>query len=280
MSDMPNITASTGLHSEPLRTGKGKRARLVSATAVAPIRSGKVWSTVTVEPSVENMSKTQPKVSCKNCGKQGFTANYSRLVMHIIGSGGGISACNPVEPSAEFVELKKSLVEEEAKKQKKRERTNDEADVDEASGKVEVSQDPQKVYTQMSMGSSFKSASAQMCDDAIADFFYGDNIPDAVVESPRFRRMVQTLKLAPVDYQPPRRNRLGNDMLLSATQRLMEVQAPLKKALLNHCGTMISDGWDDVERNHLINFLVGTSKGMFFEGTVELQVRTCALLTV
>lgn len=37
-----------------------------------------------------------------------------------------------------------------------------------------------------------------------------------------------------------------------------------------HSGTVMCDGWDDIERNHLINFLTGTAKGVFFEGTVQL----------
>lgn len=33
---------------------------------------------------------------------------------------------------------------------------------------------------------------------------------------------------------------------------------------------MLSDGWDTVEHDHLINFLFGNASCMFFEGTVEL----------
>jgi hypothetical protein len=40
--------------------------------------------------------------------------------------------------------------------------------------------------------------------------------------------------------------------------------------MLKHGCTMMSDGWDDVERNHLINLLVGTSEVAFFDGTVKL----------
>eukprot|EP00966_Prymnesium_polylepis_P125710 2906699-Prymnesium_polylepis.1 len=33
----------------------------------------------------------------------------------------------------------------------------------------------------------------------------------------------------------------------------------------------MSDGWDDIERNHLINFLIGSAKGVFFDGTIMLS---------
>ena len=35
-------------------------------------------------------------------------------------------------------------------------------------------------------------------------------------------------------------------------------------------GTTVTDGWDDIERNHPINFLTATSHGAFSEGTLKL----------
>ena len=46
---------------------------------------------------------------------------------------------------------------------------------------------------------------------------------------------------------------------------------PLRKAAVKHCATLLSDGWDTVMRDHLINFLFGTASCIFFEGTVELK---------
>ena len=44
----------------------------------------------------------------------------------------------------------------------------------------------------------------------------------------------------------------------------------LREAVLKDGGTVVSDGWDDVAKNHLINFLCGNSKGFFFDGTIKL----------
>ena len=44
----------------------------------------------------------------------------------------------------------------------------------------------------------------------------------------------------------------------------------MRSAVLKDCGTVISDGWDNVAKDHLINFLVGNSKGFFFDGTFKL----------
>eukprot|EP00966_Prymnesium_polylepis_P086716 2007111-Prymnesium_polylepis.1 len=82
--------------------------------------------------------------------------------------------------------------------------------------------------------------------------------------------MVSKLKTAPASYAPPNANRLRGDLLHSTTARLKAEEAPVREAVLVDGGTVCSDGWDDVERNHLINFLIGNSKGMFFDGTIKL----------
>ena len=45
----------------------------------------------------------------------------------------------------------------------------------------------------------------------------------------------------------------------------------MRAVTLKDGGTVVSDGWDDAAKNHLINFLVGTAKGFFFDGTIMLK---------
>eukprot|EP00966_Prymnesium_polylepis_P086055 1991594-Prymnesium_polylepis.2 len=78
------------------------------------------------------------------------------------------------------------------------------------------------------------------------------------------------MKTAPASYKPPNRSRMGNDLLRRTTQRLKAEEEPLRKEGLKDGGTVVSDGWDDVEKNHLINLLLITSKGTFFDGTMKL----------
>jgi hypothetical protein len=44
---------------------------------------------------------------------------------------------------------------------------------------------------------------------AIADFFHCENIPDAVVESPRFKRLVKVCRLVGDDFVDPNRKKVG-----------------------------------------------------------------------
>ena len=48
---------------------------------------------------------------------------------------------------------------------------------------------------------------------AIADFFHCENIPDAVVESPRFKRLVKVCRLVGEDFVVPNRKRVGGELL-------------------------------------------------------------------
>ena len=48
---------------------------------------------------------------------------------------------------------------------------------------------------------------------AIADFFHSENISDLVVETPRFKRMVNVLSKIGSDFEIPKRNQIGGPLL-------------------------------------------------------------------
>ena len=258
---------TTGLHHQPALLSGGQRARQAPARRAVPAREGDVWATVRVHPDPANLMNLQPKVDCLTCGKKGFSVNLTRIVAHITGSG-GVAPCQPAQPTEQWLALKKRLVNEMSSKASSKAAKRTIAEVNAAAQAGLLS--PATGTTQRPIKPALGVITAEICDDAVADFFYGDNISDSIVESPRFKNLCQKLKCAPADWEPPNRDRLGNDLLLSTTARLLNDMTPLKEAILEHCGTVVSDGWDDVERNHLINFLYGTTKGMFFDGTVEL----------
>ena len=90
------------------------------------------------------------------------------------------------------------------------------------------------------------------------------------MNSPRFKKVLKAAQHSSDAYKPPTKDRLAGDLLESTTRRLMSEEEPLRKACMADGATVVSDGWDDVEHNHLINFLVATQKGAFFDGTVKL----------
>ena len=62
------------------------------------------------------------------------------------------------------------------------------------------------------MGDIRKSNNATL-EMAIADFFHSENIADAVVESPRFARLVRVCRLVGDDFVIPNRRRIGGELL-------------------------------------------------------------------
>lgn len=83
--------------------------------------------------------------------------------------------------------------------------------------------------------------------------------------------MATALASAPPAYKLPNRMALYGVLLDQTVQDLRTQEAPIREVVMKHGGTVISDGWDDVTKNHLVNLIVGTCKASFFDGTVELR---------
>ena len=52
--------------------------------------------------------------------------------------------------------------------------------------------------------------------------------------------------------------------------RLQSELQPLRNAICRNGATIISDGWDTVSKDHLVNCLYGNASCLLFDGTVEL----------
>eukprot|EP00966_Prymnesium_polylepis_P025728 593135-Prymnesium_polylepis.1 len=83
--------------------------------------------------------------------------------------------------------------------------------------------------------------------------------------------MIDAAKVAPSEYVPPTGRRIGGQLLDSTVSRLRAEEKPLRDSCAAHGVTVISDGWDDVDRSHLINLLMATNKGCFFDDTIKLS---------
>ena len=226
-----------------------------------PKRDSDVWMTVTIVKE----HPTVPGLKCINCSKA-FCGGANRIKEHIL------NTC-PCETDA-FCELKQKLLTSEvASKETKKQRVA-EMEVNDAASEEKVIVKKEGGGTgggkQSSIQAALTTQKAEDVDAAIAEMFYACNIPPAVVDHPQFKRMVMKIKAAPPTYKPPPRQRLTDDLLDTTTNKLKTEQEPLRANIMRDSGTVVSDGWDDVQKNHLINFLCGNSAGMFFDGTLQL----------
>ena len=254
-----------GLQQTPARANSGTKSR--RAAIKPPMRKGKIWNTVIVIGEHD----TTPRVRCVNCGDE-FSAGSSRIKQHIMHK----CPCDSVA----FCELKDELtLAMHAADELKRAKAVDEVLLDSV-GKLEAKHKRQAImdedsakpkFKQQGIAASLAAATALEVDDAIAEMFYGLNIPAKVIEKPLFKKAIAAIKSAPSSYVPPTRARLMDDVLQRTTERLRAWEAPIRKNVMKWGGTLISDGWDDVSSTHLINVLVGVCKTTFFEGTRKLM---------
>jgi hypothetical protein len=113
---------------------------------------------------------------------------------------------------------------------------------------------------QTTIESSMNVMTTTAVDEAIARFFYGENISFLAVESALFHEMIAVMRAAPAKYKPPNRKRLGGDLLKATTMHLRTSTGLVRNTILQQQGcSIMCDGWDDISKYHLVNLVYGTT---------------------
>lgn len=276
-----NVAATT-------TTKQQKQAQLIFGKAPARATGlNSIVPTRTPEAPKRSYSKTHPvwklveqlgqdhggKLRCMLCNAV-FAGGAARATEHVLGPSHPPMSQDATSDEAKNVAAVKNYISEfNAKKQQKAVHSA----VNQASSEFVVRSQHGSVSAECNAGgqrtlpSVLSCVTADITDKAIARFFYACSIPAACAEHPEFKSMATALMCAPTSYRPPGRLPLYGKLLDATVYDLRVQEAPLRKAILENGGTVCSDGWDTVQRDHLINMLVGTFKGMFFDGTIELD---------
>ena len=209
-----------------------------------PKRNSGVWLHVIVLRE----HPTVPQVECNFC-QHVFVAGTTRIRDHL---------CDKCSRSSELVmSLKEKLLKERELLARQKSNKRRQAEVDFSVSTDSPSSSTVAPYIpptrgQLTIQESMLPASNGEVDEAIAQFFYGCNISSRIVDHPLFMHMVKKLRQAPPRYKLPHRGRLCNDLLDTTYSNLKREEAPLRSTVLKDCGTVISDGWDNVAKDHLI----------------------------
>ena len=235
----------------------GERPKSGVKRKAAVDRSAMEWKCITISASHD--SKT-PIGQCNFCGKvASWTA--TRIKEHIMGIHHSKACTGQSDDFLEMKELMSGKLSEAA--HAKASKAMKES--------VATASMGQPTMKQTMMRSALTRQQREIVDIKVAEFFYAENISFRVVESPHFAELVNALRAAPDGYKPPGRRRLGGELLDSECARLRAQDQPLRDALLStHGCTILCDGWDDIDRNHLVNLLYSTANTSFFEGTTQL----------
>lgn len=236
-----------------------------------PGRTGVVWKCVSVVQEQNN--PYQPKVECKFCGLK-FVGGAARIEEHIVG-GKNITKCKlkreADEESTELYNyLKEQLLGAHNKKVAKRQRKSEGEASNAAAGAARSA--PAVVSEVPAIFKSFGNAMKDEVDNAVADFFYGCNIDFAVANHPLWRKAVKELiSHATSTYKPPTRKRLSNDLLKGRTQHYHDDLFKKLPADAQYGLTVVCDGWDQFDGEHLINILAVGRTRVYFLGTIEIS---------
>lgn len=139
--------------------------------------------------------------------------SVTRIVDHLLGRP-GVKACTG-DTDAYLAAVESLRKEEDAKQERKRRKVvvakvADLADNTYVAVTSSTSRPKKTTQTPLLM----KRCSGPIdADDAVARFFFGNNIPTQVVYSKTFKDLVQNVRTAPLDWQPPSRQRLAGRCL-------------------------------------------------------------------
>ena len=143
-----------------------------------PKREGAIWASV----KIIKEHPTSPQLQCLNCGAT-FCGGATRIREHVTGDGVSITACACESDS--FLDMKQKLIEKAEVKEGAKKQKVAEAAVDAAADAPVLPVKEEKVkLQQQSIQAAVKSATGAACDEAIAEFFYGCNIPPSVAARP------------------------------------------------------------------------------------------------
>ena len=212
---------------------------------------------------------SNPRWKCNGCGEF-KSGGATRVANHLLGEGGS-KKCSLVLADDAFRAQVEKVMESAASKAARKHAKKQVALVNQAAGAGTSSSTAMIPRAANQPALSFGTNHAEACDKVIGELFYACNLPAALADHPKWKRAVEVLRTAPASYKPPNRQKMYTTLLDTTVSSLRTRLAPLEEAVLRNCCTMLSDGWDTVDHDHLINFLHGIANCMFFDGTVELQ---------
>ena len=237
----------------------------------AALRSDPAWDCVVI---TDEADKNSPRWLCLGC-KVYYSGSATRIKEHLLGLKKS-KACDQKKATAAFREALENVKKRHTGKIQKKEHRKIVESVNAAceAGNMNVDKAARALSRAnaglIQPGICFDVSHGEHCDDAIAELFYACNIPAAVADHPKFIKVVKALRAAPSSYKPPDRHKLHGALLDSTVQKIRRRLGPLRQAAVKSCCTLLSDGWETVNHDHLINFLFGTARCIFFEGTVQL----------
>ena len=116
----------------------------------------------------------------------------------------------------------------------------------------------------------------RMCKDDVdaawTRFFFGEGVSTRKAESALFIDALRKSIEYGLSYKPPRRQLMNGALLQNEVERLKNVVlGPLIKTIETFGATVESDGWTDNSQRPLLNFLIYSRRGVYYDKTVNTE---------
>ncbi|KAH6555936.1 hypothetical protein KP509_1Z216200 [Ceratopteris richardii] len=262
-----------------------------------------VWDAHTVSHALASSSSASGsgtrRWTCKYCGRI-FSTTTTRLINHVSGvGGGGISKCEKVPPkigeairnehrlaqqgkearrremAATYVELMDD-VDPSSTQASSRACTVSQRDEEDVSTSPSCHPPPTQRPRQGSLHSSMLSSALQKQRQKVAEIeiercILQCNLSFNVVRTDAWRRMVKAIaQVGPCDeLHGVEYNRLRGPMLDEEKDRIEVQLEPIRLGWKTYGCSIISDGWSDTRRRHIINIMVSNCLGTYFLRAID-----------
>ncbi|XP_049936769.1 uncharacterized protein LOC126410604 [Nymphaea colorata] len=207
---------------------------------------------------------------CNFCEGQ-FNGSYTRVKAHLLKiSQKGIQPCKKITNET-LAQLKK----EQKAFDNKKSTSSGSGFIDIASILHDDIQNPTKKRKvvdvhQKSIKDSFSLQGRRELDLKVATFFYANCIPFNVARSPYWRDLVTSIANSNLTgYVPPSSERLRTVLLEQQMTRVNKLLESQKFTWDQHGVSIVSDGWTDLQRRPLINFIATSANGPIFLKAID-----------
>ena len=128
--------------------------------------------------------------------------------------------------------------------------------------------------SKQSRAATAKKSNKKHLDLAVARFFFENAIPFNVASSSSFSNMIEEsmafrLQNSVESYKTPNRKKLSGQLLDDVYESIQESVLPVLAAAVKYGSTVASDGWSDVNRRLILNF-INVTRGRAVLSTAQI----------
>ncbi|KAM0830201.1 hypothetical protein ACQ4PT_066366 [Festuca glaucescens] len=236
--------------------GEQSAVQMLNVVRVIPPNDDPKWPLWRYVQKVAKTGRGQggnAKIICRLCNRD-ISGSYSRVKSHLLKlGGGGVKPCPKVT-----IDVLIQLKGEQDRADASSNMPNNIPLPTDGNGRT-------RKRKASAIEECFDVDSRSKLDALIARMFYTAGLPFNLARNPWFRQAFMFAangKLA--GYVPPSYNKIRTSLLVQEKTHVERMLQPIKSTWSSKGVSIVSDGWSDPQRRHLLNFMAITEDGPMF----------------